>query len=510
MAALTAVNPNQYGGNHAGTSPYYGGGAQAQTTWFQDERDRAAAEAMGLGAGFGPDGPQYAARGGSFDFRPLGTPATKSLVTNGPMGLVDLTTGQVKVVVGEDNADRDRLPDRERVTLTPNSMHVTPLDPPRMMAGGGQQMFQQQPFQPQQQQMPAGPGWKGLYATLADLWAMQHPGPPYFMAEGGTVPIDPGGIPVDSRTRTVPRVTSSASTPGVDYPIDWTPPATPPVVDPAVKFAPVPPVIDPALDPAILAPWQQAQQGLAQQQHLRDVVDEPRRRAAGLVANSATGIPIQQGEIPTGQLGPGMFYDLRPQVDRNIRDITNAQADIRRFGPAVDQESLFNQLNPLGIKQDAADRLRSLQLQKAGLEATNGIEKQQALLEYNQSANTLAAAQNAFNDAQNAYNISGGNPEILQHLYDTQARLTNLQQAQQQALLRSTSDSPALVALRAQEAALQAQLGEGFNEAANQTQIALLNKQISDQQSRAKTVLELGNLAQAGVPKLNAPILKVA
>ncbi len=472
------------------------------------DEERQAAMAAGLGAGYGEDGgTRFAARGGSFDFRPLGTPATKSLVTSGPMGLVDLSTGQVKVVVGEDNADRDRLPDRERVTLTPSSMHVTPLDPPRMMAGGG--------FQPmQQQQAPqTGPNWKGLYASLADYWQMTHPlYGPLMMAEGGTVPIDPGGIPVDSRNGLVPRVSSRPDSPNgstwsrLNTAESAAPPAFEP--NPGTPVGWTPPGPDPALDPAILAPWQQAHQGLAQQQHLRDVVDEPRRRAAGFVANSAMGIPVQQGEIPTGPVGPGMFYDLRPQVDRNINQILGAQADIRAYGPIQDTTPMYGQLSDIGIKLDAQERLRSLDLQKAGLEATNEIEKQQALLDYNQSANTLAAAQNALNDATNAYQVNAS-PENLQHLYDTQAKLTNIQQAQQQALIRSTSDSPALVALRAQQAALQAQLGQDFNEATAQTQKALLQKQISDQQSRAQKVVQVGNLAQIGVPKLNASILPV-
>ena len=60
------------------------------------------------------------------------------------MALVGMMTGKMHGMVGEDNADRDRMPDPEMLRFGRNSMSVTPLDPVRMAEGGNTRVIEPQ------------------------------------------------------------------------------------------------------------------------------------------------------------------------------------------------------------------------------------------------------------------------------------------------------------------------------------------------------------------------------
>src|SRR3990167_10780284 len=180
------------------------------------------------------------ARGGRAVVRPLGTSGRKELITTEPMALVGMMTGRMHGMVGEDNADRDRMPDPEMLRFGRNSMSVTPLDPVRMAEGGNTRVVEPQ------------------VTIRPDVTASP-----------------PGEQPVG------------------DIPIDDIPPSQPPVVPPVGDVPPVaPPPLVPyvpeivrdsfdALNPDLIKPWQAASRELAMRDAVRNRYNY-RFRAAGL------------------------------------------------------------------------------------------------------------------------------------------------------------------------------------------------------------------------------------
>lgn len=90
----------------------------------------------GSDAGLGWSGPSYAG-GGRVAHGPLGRP---DLITNEPIIGIGVHSGQRRFLLGEDNADRDRMPDAEAVYFSGrnnSTMDIVPLDPARRFDEGG-------------------------------------------------------------------------------------------------------------------------------------------------------------------------------------------------------------------------------------------------------------------------------------------------------------------------------------------------------------------------------------
>ncbi len=510
LAMINAANGNQFSGYHAGTGNgfFSGNGGSGQGTYWAgynpDDLLGGGGTTTG-GAGFGPDGPQYYAGGGRVAVLPLGSPATryaaggmmlngpmmggpKSMVTNGPKYLIDAKTGRVEAVMGEDNADRGTAPNREMLRFSgPNNsmLKITPLEPPRFATGGDI--------------VTSGgtgglPNWQTLSSAEADITGGGGLGGGGFGGGGASAPID-----------NTPPATPPAPNP--------TNPSTPaPVVppEPVPGSQPLPPSIPniDVYDPNILQPWQQAAQQLAQQQHLRDVIDEPRRRAAGMIANSATGLPVLQGDVPEGQLGPGMYYDPSGQVNRVISDILGTQANLKDLGPIEDMTPVQQRATYLGNALDDLQRIRDLEIAMVAADAGVGLDTQGGI-------DIQAGLQAAQQGYQNLLNSAGGgsvDPGKLKAAQDNIDYWTNLANKGGTGgynITTPSSSSGRAAIIQAQIDALKARLPAGANEADLKTELAQLNDQLSRNQKRINLTQQVANLAKVGVPRLNGPIIPV-
>ncbi len=455
--------------------------AMAQAQKDKDEKDKAAG-----GGDYSVE--NRFAGGGQVITRPLGSGPTapKQMITPEQMYLVG-KSGKVYGTMGEDNKDPGTVPNKELLTLYGpgnNTLDIKPLQP---FANGGQAQYQPQPMSPAQQAMQEEAAAKEYWRThrgMADslpLFRQQQTFLPTYLQNGGMITPQANVLPVPFADGGMVNIDNG----GIDAPHPFDP-----------------------LSSDIIKPWEQAQQTLERQAHLRSTVDDPRRRAAGL--GSSTGLSVLQGGIPDNNVGPGMFYDLKPQVDNAISQITGTQNAIRALGPEVDTSPLYGQTSDIGINLRTNDRLRDLAISRVAAAATDEAAKVQARSKLAGMQAELIAAQNAYNNAYQYSATQGGDdPQAaLQHVYDLQAKITGLQSDIDSTNAQLQGSGPNLMAIDAEIAALQNSLPPGWTEAEARTRLAQLQTQISNADTRTQKGVEIKNLASLGVPNLTAPLAR--
>lgn len=493
---------------------------------IQDQRDRAEGSYGDYYGGGGPDGGQRGfSRGGSVTaLDPFGGmqhyAAGGSMTTTEPIVGIGVYSGQKKFIVGEDGTG-DGRPDAERLSFpNPNQLQITPLHHTAAFAGGGtvqaqgptpfsnewylQQIREQEAKAKEQRPID----WGGVYSISPQLagggaYAQQQQA----MAPPPLVRIDPGGINMPTfatggsvtidpmqqpRAVTAPPPAQDTAAP---------PSSTPPVTG---TNSNVPPGFDP-LDPAALAPWQKAQQQLGYQQHLRDTIDNPRRQAGGL--GGSTGVAVLQGDTPAANLGAGVYYDQRPQVQNMVDQIVGNRANLNALGPKEDIEPIIGQVSQIGIQLDTQQKLRDLATSRVAADAQDQVAKQQAVGKLGYLQADLVATQNALANAQNNIEYDPDPAARVQHIYDLAAKLAGIQGDITATNNLINGPGPALQAIDAEIGSLQNSLPPGFNEAEAKTQLALLNQRVSNQTKREQLTQQSYNLSKMGVPNLSAPLI---
>ncbi len=459
--------------------------------------------------GYGGDysvGDRGFAGGGRIAVRPLGSPFTsyamgtngpKSMVTNGPKLLIDARTGRVEALMGEDNADPGTAPNRERLTfsgLNNSLLNIKPLQP---FATGGSILTQTRNWD-STSNGASGPdvGLPSSGTSAPDVMDTTDTTPTSFTGGGYVPPVGGGGGIYGNPTAPTPDPTGPTT------------PTTPVAPAPIPGDQPVNPYVNPGYtnDPTILAPWQQAAQQLAYQNHLRQTIDEPRRRAAGMIANSATGLDVLQGDVPTNQLGPGMYYDPSGQINKVIGEITNTQSNLQQLGGAEDMNPIQQRATYIGNALEDMNRIRDLEISKIAAD-TGAAQDAQGT---DDAAGWLQAAY----DGMARLGAGGGpvSPQALaaqQKLIDYWTQRVN---QGQQTTTSSSSPGSGSARIQAQIDSLKARLpknpdGTVMNEGDAQTELALMRDRIAKNQQRTDLSGQLTNLKTLGVPALNAPIL---
>lgn len=482
----------------------------------QRTRDEEMANAS-LGAGYGVDGGQRAfarggrvqtyGNGGRVGIDPLGRP---DLVTNEPIIGIGMHSGRPRLMLGEDNADRDRIPDREAVYMRNGGMDIVPLEP---FAGGGR-------VQTQQQQETDPNFWKRFLMTDVGRTFVRPtvwPAPVPF-AEGGGIRI--GGdtigtptLPTPTPTPTQPTGTVGDAPPntGTDAPPSTPPttPTTPPVTPPVTPTAPpvtppvtppvsqVPPFVDPLagydpLNPSLLAPWEALMRRNASQEHLRNIIDNPRRRAAGLGAS--TGIPVLSGDVPAEQLGAGQFFDTSGQVNRMYGEILGAQSDYRNLGPEEDVSGDLTRVSEIGGLLEDMERIADIELQQQVVMA--GVPTAEAIQSMN--GQFMAMEEERGRLLSTGFEDSPQMQTLLQGMARLRSQIGEAENARNTALQKQA-------VYTAQIEALRNRMGP-TNEAALRTELARRNENISRQDKRVQNKVKVANLAKIGVPNLGAPV----
>jgi hypothetical protein len=529
-AMIAAVQANQ------GTQTNNGSWFERAAAAIQDAKDRAEGLYGGgdiYGGGFGVDGGQRGfAGGGRIVVRPLGGPVTdgpKQMVTTGPKLLVDARTGKVEALMGEDNRDRDRIPDRELLRLSgPNNsrLDIKPLEP---FAEGGYITTTPTLRNPTMANDNEGYEVAAPYA------------PPTVPVSQPTGETGYGGAsqPTGETGYQQPVAPPTAAPPVFEMPlppVGYTPPVAPPPTPP-VPEAPTAPVIpneipiDPggiivnnfdAFSPDILAPWERAQRELAVRDATRDRYGY-RNAFAGL--KGPTAIAVEQGDVPQTELPPGMYYDPSGQVTRTMGNIIGAQEAYRAAGAEEDITPVMFEVGEIGVNLDNFQKIRDLTLQRTGVAASSSAGSNEAALAAAaaageaQAAFTLLHGMNQGLQAQ--LTMAGGNtkdPGYMEYVNALNAASAAYNQANaranalanQASSASNTSFDQRLAAIDAQLAELQGSLPEGFSEAAARTKLAELNQKVSLNNKRILLKGEVANLAKIGVPKLNGPIIPVA
>lgn len=293
--------------------------------------------------------------------------------------------------------------------------------------------------------------------------------PPRF-AEGGTVTTDPNAVST-----------------------------TPAATTPAAPFDP--------FDPSIVAPWQQEAQNNALRQDARNKYNY-RWRAGGM--EGPTAIEIEQGDAPAQELAPNLFYDTTKQVNRGLSNIIGAQEDLRGLGPEEDMVPVNQRVADVGTVLDQFERIRQLELQRVGAQATDEAARSAAQQELNALNAQYDAAYSMFFEATLQYNADPVSFEARQNYLNAQARLANVVADRDQAIARTQAVSPALLALDAQLGALRTTLPEGASEGSLQTELGQLRERLSKNQKRVDLSAQVKNLAAMGVPKLNQTLSSAA
>lgn len=460
-----------------------------------------------FGGGGVDGGTRGFATGGRVSTRPLGE---ADLITNGPKALVDMRTGKVDAVMGEDNADMDMRPDPEALFFSGrnnSTLDIVPLDPARFAGGGRVQNQDEDPRYWQRfLQTDVGktfvvpPFWPVIAPpTVAPVFMPQAMNDARPFAEGGS--IQTGGGPIGD----LPPVPPSDEPPPPPPPI---PPPTPPPgdgtsipIDPGGIYVPspppvIPPFVDPnkdfnVLDPSILAPWQGASNQLMAEQARRQAY-QYRRQAGGLGAE--VGIPVLEGQPITQAAPAGTFYDYRPQVNRMISDIIGAQGEYRALGPEEDTTGDIYRVSQIGNLLDDIKR-------KTNLEDLNSV-----IFAGVPTSADIASLNNQWQEMENERQrlISVGQSESTQMenvLRSIQAIRGQINDAQ--GALNSATQKKA--AYDAQIAAINLRLGAA-NEADLRTELARRQERINNQDKRVQRKTEVANLAKLGVPNLSGRV----
>ena len=478
-------------------------------------------------------GPMMMAGGGRAVSSPLGgrasTSGPKLMVTPEQMYLVG-KSGKVYATMGEDNADPDRRPDRELLMLhgpRNATMDIVPLEP--FAQGGRVQADQMSPaeiammLRARMAGLSGRPELEGAPPTgRVFAW---YPG----FAEGGTVTAapapptgsfktrpngeiywDPGTPVVDTPAPTAPEPTPTAPTPS--GPVA---PSTPPVGDISIDNPPPPPPLPEEnvgfdiFDPNILAPWEAEARRNAWREHLRQTIDEPRRRAAGFIPGTSTAIEVLQGDAPTEALGPGAYYSTDSQVNRVIGEILGAQADYRALGPEEDVTPVRERATYLGNAIDDFARIRQLEDARVAAQAGGNVpsvdpsviaDLQAQLAELGQQIGAAEHGLTLYPDP------TGTGKAHLNQLYEQRNELEQrIKDAQKTGL--NVADKVSVI--DAQIASIRSRLPAGASEADVRTELARLNERIQRQDKRVGLSKQVANLQKLGVPSLNGPIVPV-
>lgn len=482
LGGVNAANPNQFGGNHAGTGNglFSGNGGMGQGTFFQGYspdpnvgRTDLGAWIFGGGGGGGYGDYSVDSRGmASGGLVTLGVPrrplvgapdGPKSMVTPEPIIGIGAITGIPRLIVGEDGTG-DGVPDQERLTVGDGQMRVTPLHRPT-------------------------PGFEQFDAG----------GTIYTGGPGGGQPNNPTAPPPDPAPEPTPPPVN-----GQQIPID----------NGGVYTSPIPPSVPPqlpslipdynALDPNILQPWQQALNQTAAQQYARDTY-EYRRRAGGLAAER--GVTALPGMDTSKPLGPGMFYDFQPQITQTISDIQGRQRELAGLGGYEDQTPIQQRATWVGNALDDISRIKQLQDARVAAEAKGKTPSQDAgnVASWNNELSEIQGQIDILRGSDPNINFTGKTAEEKRMMDGLTQRANELQYLIRSAQNQGVDSLDQQSIIDAQIQAIKDRIGN-VNESDLRNELSQLQERMGRNEKRINLTTQVQNLAKLGVPNLSTPV----